>query len=141
MWQHNKPKTKNQIPWSIAGVPSSQAPRLPYYCASICARSSCTWRASSVDSKPKTKKVLWQRKKERKAWGDAVRSRWLRMRLVWGWCKSRDASQPVNLYSVNHRLTRTWCVPLSLVRTWFVPPPVCDHSQGVYFPPNTKSGV
>jgi len=29
---------------------------LPYYCASICARFCCTWRASSVDSKPKTKK-------------------------------------------------------------------------------------
>ena len=37
----------------IAGVPSSQA--LPYYCDSICTRSFCTWRASSVDSKP-TKK-------------------------------------------------------------------------------------
>ena len=29
---------------------------LPYYCASICARSCCTWRASSVDSKPKKNK-------------------------------------------------------------------------------------
>jgi hypothetical protein len=37
----------------IAGVPSSQV--LPYYCDSICTRSFCTWRASSVDSKP-TKK-------------------------------------------------------------------------------------
>ena len=27
-------------------------------------------------------------------------------------------------------------MPLSLVRTWFVPLPVCDHPQGVYFPPN-----
>ena len=42
---------------------------------------------------------------------------------------SRDASQPVNLLSVNHRLTSAWFVPLSLVRTWFVPLPVCDHSQ------------
>jgi len=25
---------------------------LPYYCASTCARSCCTWRASCVDSKP-----------------------------------------------------------------------------------------
>ena len=42
------------MPWSIAGVPSSQTlPGSPYYCASICARSCCTWRASSVDSKPK----------------------------------------------------------------------------------------
>ena len=47
---------------------------------------------------------------------------------------SSDASQPVNLYSVNHRLTSTWFVPLSLVGTWFVPLLVCDHSQGVYFP-------
>jgi len=30
-----------------------------------------------------------------------------------------------------------YVVPLSLVRTWFVPLPMCDHSQGVYFPPNT----
>jgi len=28
-----------------------------------------------------------------------------------------------------------------LERTWFVPLPVCDHSQGVYFPPNTGGGV
>jgi len=27
-----------------------------------------------------------------------------------------------------------WC-------TWFVPLPVCDHSQGVYFPPNTGAAV
>jgi len=26
---------------------------LPYYCASICVRSCCTWRASCVDLKPK----------------------------------------------------------------------------------------
>jgi len=26
-------------------------------------------------------------------------------------------------------------------RTWFVPVPVCDHSQGSYFPPNTGGGV
>ena len=26
-------------------------------------------------------------------------------------------------------------------RTWFVPLPMCDRSQGVYFPPNTASGV
>jgi len=32
--------------------------------------------------------------------------------------------------SVNHRVTRTWFVPLSLVCTWFVPLPVWDHSQG-----------
>ena len=74
-----------------------------------------------------------------KAWGDAVR--WLRMRLIQGWRKSRDARQPVNLESVNNRLTRTWSVLLFLVRTWFVPLLVCDHSQGVYFPPNTGGGV
>jgi len=51
---------------------------------------------------------------------------------------SSDASQPVNLYSVNHRLTSTWFVPLSLVGTWFVPLLVCDHSQGVYFPPKRR---
>ena len=39
---------------------------------------------------------------------------------------------------VNHRLTRTWFVPLSLVCTWFVPLPLCDHSQGVYLPPNRR---
>jgi len=40
-----------------------------------------------------------------------------------------------------YRLTRTCIVPLSLVRTWFVPLPVCGHSQGIYFPPNTRGGV
>ena len=29
---------------------------LPYHCASICVRSCCNWRASSVDSKPKKKR-------------------------------------------------------------------------------------
>jgi len=48
-----------------------------------------------------------------------------------------NASQPVNLQRVNHTLTSTWSVPLSLIRTWFVPLPVCDHSQGIYFLPNT----
>ena len=32
-------------------------------------------------------------------------------------------------------------MPLSLVRTWFLPLPVCDHSQGFYFPPNTWGGL
>jgi len=64
----------------------------------------------------------------------------------WGWVgagadKSSNASQPVNLQSVNHNLTNTWSVPLSLVRKWFVPLPVCDHSQGVFFPPNTRGGI
>jgi len=40
-----------------------------------------------------------------KAWGDAFR--WLRMRLVYGWRKSRDASHPVNLSRV---LTILWHV-------------------------------
>jgi len=35
-------------------------------------------------------------------------------------------------------LTRTWFVPLSLVYTWFVTLSVCDHSQGVYFPPTWR---
>jgi len=52
------------------------------------------------------------------------------MRLVGGWRKSSDASQPVDLHSVNHRLTSTWFVPLSLVRTWFVPLPVVITPRG-----------
>jgi len=31
--------------------------------------------------------------------------------------------------------------PLSLIHTWLVPLPVCNHSQGVYFPPNTEGKV
>ena len=50
VWRHNKPKTKK-----------TKVDRLdcqPYYCTSICTRSCCTWRASSVDSKQnKQKKV------------------------------------------------------------------------------------
>jgi len=38
----------------IAGVPLSQA--LPGYLITICVRSCCNWRASSVESKTKTKK-------------------------------------------------------------------------------------
>jgi len=37
---------------------------------------------------------------------DAIR--WLRMRLVWGLCKSRDARQPVNLKIVNLRWFVEW---------------------------------
>jgi len=32
-----------------------------------------------------------------------------------------------------------WSVPLSLVCTWVVPLPVCDHSQGVYFSPTQEA--
>jgi len=66
---------------------------------------------------------------------------WLRMsRWVWA-AKSSDACQPVNLYSVNHRLTRTWFVPLSLARTWFVPLSACDHSQGVSLPQHRRWSI
>jgi len=34
-----------------------------------------------------------------------------------------------------------WLVPLSLVRTWFVPLSMCDRSQVVYFHPNTGGGI
>jgi len=44
------------ILWSIAGVSSSQAlPGFPYYCASICACSCCTWCARCMDSKREKK--------------------------------------------------------------------------------------
>jgi len=36
--------------------------------------------------------------------------------------RKSDPSQPVNLHGANHRLTRTWYVPLSLatlLSTWF----------------------
>ena len=71
-----------------------------------------------------------------KAWWNAVQ--WLRMSRWVGAAKSSDASQPVNLYSANHRLTRKWYVPLSLANTWLVPLSVCDHSQGIYFTSNHK---
>ena len=35
----------------------------------------------------------------------------------------------------------TWFVLLPLVCTWFVPLPVCDHSRGVYFPPNRRRSM
>ena len=40
-----------------------------------------------------------------------------------------------------NKQTRKWSVPLSLVRIWLVPVPVCAYSQGVYFPPNSGGGV
>jgi len=43
--------------------------------------------------------------------------------------------------SINHRLTGTRSVLLAFVPTWFVPLPMCDHSQGVYFPLNTGGRV
>ena len=45
---------------------------------------------------------------------------------------------PSTCCSVDHGLTRTWSVLLSLVCTWFAPLPVCDHLQGVYIPPNRR---
>ena len=39
-------------------------------------------------------------------------------------------------------MTSTWFVPLSLVCTSrFVPLHVCDHSQGVYFPPKRRRSM
>jgi len=43
--------------------------------------------------------------------------------------------------SDKHGLTRAWSVPLSLVCTWFLPLPVCDHSQGIYFPAKRRWSI
>ena len=40
--------------------------------------------------------------------GSRVAIRWLRMQLVWGLRRSRDASQPVNLSSVSLRWSVEW---------------------------------
>jgi len=54
--QNNNHKTKhnNHINCGSAFEPGTSG--LPYYCASICVRSWCTWRGSSVDSKPNKKR-------------------------------------------------------------------------------------
>jgi len=46
-------KHKNNTNCRSAFEPGASG--LPYHCASICVRSCCNWRASSVDSKPKKK--------------------------------------------------------------------------------------
>ena len=54
-------KTKHANNTNCGSTFEPGASRLPYYCASICVRSWCNWRASSVDSKtkqPKKKMVL-----------------------------------------------------------------------------------
>jgi len=46
-----------------------------------------------------------------------------------------------DLLSNNYGLTRAWFVPLSLVCRWFEPLPVCDHFQGIGFPPNRRWSI
>jgi len=51
-----------------------------------------------------------------------------------------DISKKFAILRGKDRLTSTWSVPLSLVRMWFVPLPVCADSQVGYFPPNSGGG-
>jgi len=52
--QQSENKHKNNTHCGSALKPGASG--LPYYCASICVRSWCDWRATSVDSKPTKKK-------------------------------------------------------------------------------------
>ena len=77
--------------------------------------------------------------------GSRYAIRWLRMQLVWGLRKSRDASQPVNLSSFNLRWSIEWpkiWAGCTFARTagratW----PEWIYSQGVYFEPKTGGQV
>ena len=54
---NHQTKHKNNTNCGSAFEPGASG--LPYYCASIWARSCCNWCASSVDSNPKKKKTSW----------------------------------------------------------------------------------
>jgi len=51
--QNNNHRTKHKNNTNCGSAFELGASGLSCYCASICVRSWCNWRASSVDSKPK----------------------------------------------------------------------------------------
>jgi len=76
--QNNNQKTNHKNNTNCRSAFEPGASGLPYYCASICVRSWCNWRASSVDFKTKKKQprvaYLWReaslRGLEGKIWPD-----------------------------------------------------------------------
>jgi len=54
--QNNNHKTKHNTNTNCGSAFEPGASGLPYYCTSICVRSCCTWRASSVNFKPTKQK-------------------------------------------------------------------------------------
>jgi len=56
--QKNNHKIKHKNNTSCGSVLEPGASGLPYYCTSICVRFGCTRRASSVDFKPRKKKLI-----------------------------------------------------------------------------------
>jgi len=58
--QNNNLQTKHKNNTNCGSAFEPGASGLPYYCVSICVRSWCNWRASSVDSKTNKKKIICQ---------------------------------------------------------------------------------
>jgi len=103
------------------------------------------WQKSKINNK-KTK--MWKKTCDRFFFEKKKLKKKLWKKNVWQkqGCGRKEtgeiAGQGVNQPGVNHRLTSTWFVPLSLVCTSrFVSLPVCDHSQGIYFPPNRRRSI
>jgi len=131
----------------------------PYYCTSICVRSWSNWRATCVDSKPK----------EQEKWRVYacvscsisilflyLNSVIIKYSLYESWVVYKNLNKcdcwfqligpkKIHIMSLGPNLTRASThiqIPLSLVCTSiFVPLPACDHSQGVYFPPNRRRRI
>ena len=122
---------------NIAGVPSSRATSgFPQYCVSTCVRFSCTQHAS-----------LWipnQRRKIKFAIYSMVHCGRAFDPGTLGFLITAPPSvcipEVFGVLAVRISKQNKKKVAM-LVFTWFVPVPVYDHSQGIYFPPNTGGGV
>jgi len=57
--QNNNHKTKHKNNTNCGSAFEPGASRLPYYCAFICVRSWCNWRASLLIPNQKNKIVMW----------------------------------------------------------------------------------
>ena len=57
-------------------------------------------------------------------------------------CSNMSHNHVDSFFSPTLKVSASWFVPLSFVWTsQFVPLPVWDHSQGVYFPPNSRRSI
>ena len=122
---------------NIAGVPSSRTTSgFPQYCVFICVRFGCTQHASLwiPNQRRKTKFAIYSMVHCGRAFDPGASGFLI--------TASPSVCVPEVIGVLAMRILKQNKKNAMLVRTWFVPLPVYDHSQGIYyFPLNTGGGV
>ena len=105
--QNNNLQTKHKNDTNCGSASQPGAAWLPYYCASICVRSWCNWRASSVDSKTE-KKQKWNLEKIFKRVMQTVAQQEETDNVQTSWERSWLSGPSVIALTVQN-LNPTWC--------------------------------